>query len=220
MVKTLKLSLGIILLLIAILLYFIYPNSYLIGLFGFAGLFLNIYAFHEPEKKQVYLNKISQRKNNIIQTSGNSFNIQPFIILLFIFSLIGLFSIRLGFNNQYIISIFTAIFFITPFYFIVWLMWRFGGFNTYLGEKGIVRQIQATSPLVGAVGGNWINTFIFYNWNDIKYYSYNKDKFKFYFNNGNIWNYLFFIDFKIKENSELYKRISSYLKKYAISQKE
>jgi|TARA_Y100000310_G_C20428275_1_gene690140 hypothetical protein len=220
MVKTLKLTLGIISLLVTIFLYFLYPNFYLIGLFGLVGLFLNIYAFSEPEKKQSYLNKISQRKNNIIQASGNSFNIQPFIILLFMISLIGLFSMRLGFNNQYVISIFTAMFFITPFYFIVWLMWRFGNFDTYIGENGIVRNIQATSPLLGALGGNWIDTFIFYNWNDIRSYSYNKNKFKLYFNKGNIWNYSFFVDIKVEKNSEDYKIISKHLKNNSIPLKK
>ena len=95
-------------------------------------------------------------------------------------------------------------------------MWRFGNFNIYIGDNGIVRQIQTASPLVGAVGGNWIDTYVFYNWNDVRYYSYNKNKFKFYFNRGNIWNYLFFIDFKIEENSKEYKRIINYLKKYTI----
>ena len=99
-------------------------------------------------------------------------------------------------------------------------MWRFGNFDTYIGENGIVRNIQATSPLLGALGGNWIDTFIFYNWNDIRSYSYNKNKFKLYFNKGNIWNYSFFVDIKVEKNSEDYKIISKHLKNNSIPLKK
>lgn len=95
-------------------------------------------------------------------------------------------------------------------------MWRFGYSDIFISKQGIVRHIKATSAVFGATNYYYIDTCVLYKWTNIKKYSYKNNKFKFYFNKGNIFNYLFSLIFSVKKDSKNYKTILNYLKNYNI----